>query len=316
MSYMTTLQFRLRCALDERQFHGLDWEQPRDDRDALLTLLDIHALWLAPLETVGEHAQFQSHPAVAALKWRLEQWLVGCLDTRTSVPASSAEVGDVADAVRRIARGSHDAIYDWIATTADWQQLMNFLTIEGGPDGGFDDLVAAAQIGLRDAPKVVLGANYWDEMGCGEPSQVHTTLHDRLIDALGIEAPPVERLPTSALFRSAVNGLLATNRSLQPEMLGALGLLELQAGPRCRRVLEALRRLGAPADAFPFYEVHAETDPRHGKEWLDGALVPLAAEHPEWKRGIVRGARWRADVNARLFRDLHALLATRELQSA
>jgi hypothetical protein len=39
-------------------------------------------------------------------------------------------------------------------------------------------------------------------------------------------------------------------------------------------------------------------------------------ENPEWEAHIIRGARWRADVNARLFRDLHTLVATRELQTA
>ncbi|HVV36314.1 MAG TPA: iron-containing redox enzyme family protein [Acidimicrobiales bacterium] len=311
---MTALQFRLRAALDNEAFDNLQYVDPQNDRDALLTLLDIYELWLAPLDTVGDQARFQNQPAITALKWRLEEWLVDYLDSRVGRP--NLELGDVADAIRRIARQAHDSIYDWIATSADWDQLVTFLAIEGGPDGGFDDLVAVAQVGLKGEPKVVLGANYWDEMGRGDPDGVHTTLHDRLVEAVGLQAPNVNELPTSALYRSALNGLLATNRHLQPEMLGALGLLELQAGQRCRRVLDALHRLGAPKDAYPFYEEHASTDPRHGKEWLEAALRPLVAEHPEWAQGMIRGARWRADVNARLFRDLHTLVATRELQPA
>mgnify|MGYP002140146630 CR=1 FL=1 len=44
----------------------------------------------------------------------------------------------------------------------------------------------------------------------------------------------------------------------------------------------ALDRLDAPTEAAPFYAEHAGTDPRHGKEWLDAALVPLADAHPDW----------------------------------
>jgi len=33
---------------------------------------------------------------------------------------------------------------------------------------------------------------------------------------------------------------------LQPELLGAIGLLKLQAGPHCRLVLQPFDRLGAP----------------------------------------------------------------------
>ena len=98
-----------------------------------------------------------------------------------------------------------------------------------------------------------------------------------------------------------MGGLLATNRWLQPEMIGALGLLELQAGPRCRLVLQGLERLGAPQEAFPFYVEHAEVDPVHGKDWMDKAIEPLAGERPEWGPRMVKGAWWRATVNLQFF---------------
>ena len=66
------------------------------------------------------------------------------------------------------------------------------------------------------------------------------------------------------------------------------------------KVLAALRRLDAPRDAFAFYEEHAVADPRHGKDWVDHVVAPLAAD-PEWARRIVRGARWRSLVNRRFF---------------
>jgi hypothetical protein len=87
-------------------------------------------------------------------------------------------------------------------------------------------------------------------------------------------------------------------------MLGALGLLELQAGPRCRLVLQAFDRLGAPADAYPFYVEHAEVDPVHGKDWLDKAVVPTVEQHPEWGARIVKGAWWRSRINLAFFEAL------------
>jgi len=91
-------------------------------------------------------------------------------------------------------------------------------------------------------------------------------------------------------------------------MLGALGLLELQAGPRCRLVLQAFDRLGAPAGAYPFYVEHAEVDPRHGKDWVEKAVGPLVAERPDWGPRIVKGAWWRSTVNLAFFQALHAHL--------
>jgi hypothetical protein len=182
--------------------------------------------------------------------------------------------------------------------------VVRFLALEGGPDAGFDDLVAACQVGLSGAPKMELATNYWDEMGNGDPDAVHTTLHDRLVAAVDMPRVPAEEQPVSALARSAFGGLLATNRWLQPEMLGALGLIELQAGPRCRLVLQALERCAMPEAAIPFYAVHAEVDPRHGKDWLDNAISPVVDEHPEWGERIVRGAHWRATVNAAFLDDV------------
>lgn len=304
--------------LDEALAHGAPDElasaEPQGRFDAMCALMRIYDLWTAPLDELQGLEEYQNHPAIAALKARLEAPFLATLDGWAA--AAGPVPADTCAALRRIVRDSDDGIYEWLATSSDWDQLVHFLAIEGGPDGGFDDLVALCQVGVVGPAKVVLGANYWDEMGRGDPTAVHTTLHERLVSAIAMPSIPRTELPLSALYRSALNGLLATNRSLQPEMIGALGLLEVQAGPRCRRVLQALERLGAPADAFPFYQEHAETDPRHGKEWLDGAVRPLVEQYPAWGPRIVRGARWRAETNDRLFQDLHSLLIRRALLSA
>ena len=305
---------RLEDALDSGAVDEVAHCDPADEADALCALLTIYDLWTAPIERVGGRVRFQNHRAVADLKARLEGPFIESLDSSSGWQPKALD--DVCVALRRVARRSDDSIYDWLAGSADWDQLMAFLAIEGGPDAMFDDLVALCQIGIRGVAKLTLGANYWDEMGRGEPTSVHTFLHDQLVEALGLRAIPCEDLPITALRRTVVNGLLATNRWLQPEMVGALGLLELQAGPRCRQVVRALRRLGAPPAALPFYEEHARVDPLHGKAWLDDAVRPLVEDHPDWAARIVRGARWRADVNDRLFADLHPALTERSLRVA
>jgi hypothetical protein len=73
-------------------------------------------------------------------------------------------------------------------------------------------------------------------------------------------------------------------------------------------MLQAFDRCRAPRSAYPFYEVHADVDPRHGKDWLDNAIVPTLAEHPEWGGRIVRGAHWRSIVNAAFMADVEARL--------
>jgi hypothetical protein len=307
------LHDELSAALTSGRLEDIDGG-PDDDLDGVRALLAIYELWLAPVDTLDGTERFQNHPVIAGIKWRLEQRLIEQFDAwlEPTQPTSA----DPVDALRRIAHRDDSGVYDWVATAATWDQLVMFLAIEGGPDGGFDDLVSLCQVGIRGEAKVVLGANYWDEMGGGDPAAVHTVLHERLCAAVEMPRLRDEELPVSALYRKALNGLLATNRALQAEMIGALGLLELEAGPNCRRVLRALERLSAPADAIPFYAEHASTDPRHGKEWLDGAVAPLVEAQPSWGPRIIRGARWRAELNDRLFADVKLLLTHHLLRTA
>jgi hypothetical protein len=273
---------------------------PIDRRDALLALLAIHDLHTAPIDRLGDRVRWQHHPAVAAIKWRLEEQFLDWLETKDETIDWELPTDAVA-AMRALgARGLVPEVYTWLAEEADLEEVVAFLTLEGGPDSGFDDLVAACQIGLQGEAKVELAQNYWDEMGNGTLAAVHTELHHRLVAALGIKGVPRGRQPLEALERAALGTVLATNRHLQPEMVGAMGLIELQAGPRCRKVVKALQRVDAPADALPFYEEHAVADPRHGKDWADHVVATLGTD-PTWAAGMIRGARWRSITNERFF---------------
>lgn len=286
--------------------------EPVDRRDRFLTLLRIYDLHTAPLEVVGDAVRHQHSPAVSELKSRLEQeWLVELEQAwQDAGPLNECRTpAEVVQAMRAVAAKDRlpDA-YKWLARTATWEQLVTFLALEGGPDGGFDDLIAVCQVGLSGSAKLELGKNFWDEMGQGDAANVHTQLHHDLVRAVDMPTVPREHLPVPALERIALNGLMATNRWLQPEMIGALGLLELQAGPRCRLVLQGFDRLGAPEGAYPFYVEHAEVDPVHGKDWMDKAIEPLAGERPEWGPRMVKGAWWRSTTNLAFFSALQETL--------
>jgi hypothetical protein len=245
----------------------------------------------------GADGWLQHHPVVARWKWLLErQWLEE-LAAEDSAHRAGLPDEPVAAIRALAARDRLPRVYHWVAKQADLAGITRFAALEGGPDGGFDDMVAICQLGLPEAAKMELAKNYWDEMGNGDPLAVHGHLHAEFARALGVAQLEHE----SALARNTLLGLLATNRALQPELLGALGLIELQAGPRSRLVGQGLRRTGAPAASLPFYEVHAEVDPRHGKGWLEEAIQPIVADDPATGDRILRGAMWRSRANAELF---------------
>lgn len=312
---MTQLNDALRAALTRgpAALDDLHGARPESRRDRAATLLTINALHSGDVAALGRAARWQHHPVVAGLKHALEaEWLDELQAAIGPAPRPSARLTPAQECVAQLralaARMRLPEVYRWVSRDASREELVRFLSLEGGPDGGFDDLVALCQVGLVGEPKMTLARNYWDELGDGSPADVHGALHEQLVEAMGITAIAEDDLPVEALERAALPGVLATNHWLQPELLGALGLVELCAGPRCRTVVQGLTRVGAPAAALPFYEVHAEVDPRHGVEWLAEAITPLAQEHPDWAPRMVRGAAWKAHVDAGFFAAAHRLL--------
>jgi hypothetical protein len=291
------------------QLTGLSGHEPAGRRDRALTLRRIYELHTAPLAEVGDRVRWQHHPVVAELKQRLEASWIAELD---AVPAGSIRPEDAPTEMRALAaRDRSPAIYRWVADEAPWDPAMQFLALEGGPDDVFDDLVALCQVGLPlGSAKMELAGNYWDELGNGEFDKVHNVLYQRFVDAVGLPTIADTQQPTEALERSALLGLVATNRALQPEMVGALGLIELEAGPHCRYVDRGLDRLGASDEAREFYQMHAVVDPVHGHGWLENAVGPLVTERPDWGPRILRGARWKSLVNNRFFDWAQRTLAT------
>jgi hypothetical protein len=284
-----------RAALDRCALAGTSGEA-----DELRCLAELHELWNGPVQHASHDVTLQFDDAVVQLKRTLEVRLLDRL--RHAAADLVAEIPPGVEGMRRVAALDRVPVsYRWLETDASWAELVGFLTLEGGPDADFDDLVAIAQVGMTDDVKLALAENYWDEMGRGDLDQVHTRLHDRFVAA--VDMPRLDRadLPAPVLARSVMNGLLSTNRWLQPELIGALGLVELQAGPRCRSVVRAMERLGAPADAIAFYEEHAEKDPIHGREWLGRVVEPLSFDET-WARRMVDGAIWRHVVNDRFYR--------------
>src|SRR5690349_20578137 len=171
------------------------------DTADLLELLAVHDLHLAPIDDLGARAELQHHPDTAATKWRLDHALIEHLDAL--VAQRSELAADDRDAVGALRAVAHldviPPVYEWLAGQASLDDARAYLELEGGPDGGFDDLVAVCQLGIDGEPKVELARNYWDEMGNGRLERVHTELHRKLARTIGLRAIPREDQPVEAL---------------------------------------------------------------------------------------------------------------------
>ena len=243
---------------------------------------------LAPIDELDGSEEWQHEPRVAEVKRTLEQrfrsWLGG--DEPVMAPV------DVTDVFRAIAHEALvPAVYEWLADEADRSDLVEFLAYEGGPDADFDDLVALCQVGLSGLPKLTLAANYWDEMGRGDPRRgAHRAAPPdgrraaHAPDPVGAPARRSARAQGAERLPGHQPGSPARD-ARQPRSARVPG------GSAVRRVVAAMDRLGMPPAARPFYAEHATADPRHGKDWIDGAIAPIVQQHPAWGPRILRGAR-------------------------
>ena len=195
--------------------------------------------------------------------------------------------------------GEGDALFPWLAETADLEQMRWFLLQEVAGEAGFDDLVAMAQVKMPTRPKLELARNYWDEMGRGAEAGMHGPMLERLAHALDLR-PTIEGTvwPSLALGNTLV--AFSTSRRYAFHALGALGAVELTAPWRAAHVAAGLKRLGVGAER-KYFALHATLDIEHSKAWNEEVLRPLAAEHPGCIRSLAEGAVMRLMAGARCY---------------
>ncbi|HEX9931267.1 MAG TPA: iron-containing redox enzyme family protein [Allosphingosinicella sp.] len=211
------------------------------------------------------------------------------------------------EALKEDGPGQHDPLFPWLAEEAGLDDFRWFLAQEAAGEAGFEDLTALTQIRMPAGPKLELAANYWDEMGRGNPKGMHGPMLAALIDELGLEARIEETVWESLALANAMTAM-ATSRRYAWHSVGALGAIELTAPGRSRAVADGLRRLGLGGKARRYFELHATLDVRHSQDWNANAIRPLVEEDPRRAAAIAEGALIRLAAGARCFaRYRHAL---------
>jgi hypothetical protein len=194
----------------------------------------------------------------------------------------------------------HD-LYTFVASEADRRQLEWFFRMECAGEASFDDLVALAQVGTRGDVKLEMATNYWDEMGKGRSHAVHTHLFHRLVDGLGLEAPPASELSWQVL--AGVNVMLwsCIPRRNAFRAQGSLGAVELLAPQRCTRLVHGALRVGIRKKTVVYYGAHAIIDIGHAEGWLSHVIEPQVRSVPSSRIGIAEGLIVRADASLDYF---------------
>jgi hypothetical protein len=155
------------------------------------------------------------------------------------------------------------------------------------------------QVGTSGGTKMEIAQNFWDEMGNGIDSQVHTSLFNQIFTVFDISADDFEEgLTAEALLSGNLVFMLCRYRQFFPEAVGFLGMTEWLVPDRFVNVLHAWERLGLPPTGIAYHRLHVTVDAGHAAGWFRNVVLPHA-ESPFMRRGMARGAIWRLNSSAR-----------------
>lgn len=221
-------------------------------------------------------------------------------DEAASAPTDAALFVEWFERLETTGPGQHDALFDWLADHAPFDQLRWFFEQEAAGEAGFEDLVALTQVKMPERAKLELARNYWDEMGRGNAKGMHGPMLDLLATALGVE-PTIEGTVWESLALANAMTAMATRRDYAWHSIGALGVIELTAPERARQVSLGLRRVGVSGKDRHYFDLHAVLDVKHSAAWNAEIVVPLIAEDPRRARFIAEGALIRLKCGERCF---------------
>jgi hypothetical protein len=227
-----------------------------------------------------------------------------------AVPRDAAGFVAWFEGLKQHGPGQGDALFPWLAQSANMHEMRWFLAQELAGEAGFDDLVALTQLKMPVRAKLELARNYWDEMGQGNEGGMHGPMLGQL--ARSLELPERAETVWESLALANLMVALATSRHYAYQSIGALGVIELTAPGRAELVNAGLKRLGIGGAARRYYALHATLDVRHSATWNREVLAPLVAGDPEIASRVAEGALLRLRAGASCFqRYRRKLWATR-----
>lgn len=151
-----------------------------------------------------------------------------------------------------------------------------------------------------------IGSNYWDELGQGDASQMHTHLFSMVLQELDVTSKDVqENVTTEALRCGNLSACLSLCRPLFAQGIGYFGVTEYLAPRRFRDVVTSWHRNKLQPEGIAYHELHVSIDAVHGAGWFKRVIGPLVDKQPELAPIITEGVLLRLNSSQRFLDDLH-----------
>jgi hypothetical protein len=145
---------------------------------------------------------------------------------------------------------------------------------------------------IRGQAKQLLAEIQAGEYGVDAPGRaMHVELFSATMRLLGLDDRRhayLDVLPASALAISNLATMFGINRRWRGALVGHLAAFEMTSAEPAGRYARGLERLGAPAQARRFYDVHVLADAEHAV-LARRMVVALAADEPRLAGDVVFG---------------------------
>ncbi|MBI5090471.1 MAG: iron-containing redox enzyme family protein, partial [Actinobacteria bacterium] len=194
---------------------------------------------------------------------------------------------------RMLAADDAPSISRHMETTGTCDEMVEFLKHRSAYQLKEADPHTFAIPHLSGRAKQILAAIQAGEYGADEPDRMmHSALFAQTMRAFGLDDRPnayLDELPASALMISNLISYFGLHRSHRGRLVGHLAVFEMTSVVPMGRYGRGLERMGAPAEARRFYDVHVLADAEHERMALEMADA-LENDEPSLRQDILFGA--------------------------
>jgi pyrroloquinoline quinone (PQQ) biosynthesis protein C len=200
--------------------------------------------------------------------------------------------------VRSHAAFRHPYYNKFLIQDATKEDLRFFFAQESFLDARFDDVLALLQLGTTGVVKNEIGSNFWDELGNGDLSGVHTDLFAQSLRTLGITDNDLSgKGLAEALAQGNLSALLVLKRRHFYKAVGFFFVTEFMAPTRFKCVIKSGERNHLSDEALAYQRLHVRIDVIHATGWMTNIIVPLVDKDPSVRHDIALGALYRLETS-------------------
>ena len=249
----------------------------------------------------GVDDDWEWEPSLLEFRRRLEHSFLARLFDEIGPPPRATPQWLVPE-LRALSDGDGPSLSAFVADRGTREQLREFLVHRSAYQRKEADAHTWVIPRLRGRAKAAVLSIQYDEYGAGTTAAMHAELFGVTMRALGLDPAVgayVDLLPGTTLATDNLPTLFGLHRRWRGACVGHLALFEMTSVGPMSRSAQALTRVGAPAAAREFYDVHVLADARHEQIALDDMVAGLVAEVPELAGDVLFGARALTEVERR-----------------